>query len=110
MQMSGRRVSTCFRGSIGSTGEWEETTVKRPARVDSACRHSRRWNDQQREGWVGGPRTLRRLRPEFPVLIGGIYSTLPCNKNRGKRKRKTFRPDIYLKGLAELIICFFIPQ
>lgn len=27
---------------IGSTGEWEETTVKWPARVDSACRHSRR--------------------------------------------------------------------
>lgn len=27
---------------IGSTGEWEEMTVKWPARVDSVCRHSRR--------------------------------------------------------------------
>lgn len=77
-----------LQGGMGSTGEWEETTVKWQECVDSACRHSRRWNDQQREGWVGGPRTLRRLRAGSPVLIGGIYSTLPCNKNRGKRKRK----------------------
>ena len=66
---------------MGSTGEWEETTVKWQEWVDSAFRHSRRWNDQR-------PRTLRRLRAGSLVSIGGIYSTLPCNKNRGKRKIK----------------------